>query len=195
MTAGLPSLSITRRFRVTASMAFVNPLAAPKGAARPCELCSAPATVQCTKCHVTFYWCVTRISHGPDCSSHAARRSSRDHCDLDWRGIHEKVCAMLVPLRTQSPFVGSEAARARRAEVLTDSRKALAEMSQTEAAKHLVAGHHDLAVSCFAVALACSNASILALTRSRYQRRCKPCTIWVSFMEKAASSWCPLCCC
>ncbi|KAM4563842.1 zinc finger MYND domain-containing protein 12 isoform 2-T2 [Odontesthes bonariensis] len=48
-----------------------------------CELCQREANLQCTKCRVTFY-----------CDA--------EHQQADWVGIHERICQLLVPIRTQT---------------------------------------------------------------------------------------------
>jgi len=40
--------------------------------------------------------------------------SSAEHQKADWLGIHEKICQLLVPLRTPIPFLGSEEERQHR---------------------------------------------------------------------------------
>ncbi|XP_043982006.1 zinc finger MYND domain-containing protein 12 isoform X3 [Gambusia affinis] len=59
----------------------IMPLAFPKGKEKYCELCQREAYLECTKCQVTFY-----------CNA--------DHQQADWVGIHERICQMLVPIRT-----------------------------------------------------------------------------------------------
>ncbi|CAJ1085486.1 zinc finger MYND domain-containing protein 12 [Xyrichtys novacula] len=61
----------------------IYPLALPRGTEKFCELCQGPATLQCTKCRVTFY-----------CDA--------EHQQADWAGIHERICPLLIPIRTQS---------------------------------------------------------------------------------------------
>ncbi|XP_068589520.1 zinc finger MYND domain-containing protein 12 [Cebidichthys violaceus] len=59
----------------------VVPLALPKGKVKLCELCQGAARLQCTRCRVTFY-----------CNA--------EHQQADWVGIHERICPLLVPIRT-----------------------------------------------------------------------------------------------
>ncbi|XP_027867530.1 zinc finger MYND domain-containing protein 12 isoform X2 [Xiphophorus couchianus] len=59
----------------------IMPLAFPKGKEKYCELCQREAYIQCSECQVTFY-----------CNA--------DHQQADWVGIHERICQMLVPIRT-----------------------------------------------------------------------------------------------
>ena len=40
--------------------------------------------------------------------------SSAEHQKADWLGIHEKICQLLIPLRTPVPFLGSEEERQHR---------------------------------------------------------------------------------
>ena len=40
--------------------------------------------------------------------------SSTEHQKADWLGIHEKICQLLIPLRTPIPFLGSEEDRQHR---------------------------------------------------------------------------------
>lgn len=69
---------------------LINPLSNPKGVKLLCELCAKPAFMLCSKCRVTHYCCV-------------------DHQNIDFIGIHEKICQLLIPLRTPIPFSsGSE---------------------------------------------------------------------------------------
>jgi hypothetical protein len=70
----------------------INPLSNPKGIKRLCELCEKPAYLQCLKCRVTYY-------------------CDKDHQTTDFKGIHEKICSSLIPLRNQQPILGSEEER------------------------------------------------------------------------------------
>lgn len=40
--------------------------------------------------------------------------SGPEHQKTDWLGIHEKICQLLIPLRTPIPFLGSEEERQHR---------------------------------------------------------------------------------
>ena len=44
--------------------------------------------------------------------------SGVEHQKADWLGIHEKICQLLIPLRTPVPFHSSEEERVHRAEQL-----------------------------------------------------------------------------
>ncbi|XP_068453980.1 zinc finger MYND domain-containing protein 12 [Clinocottus analis] len=61
----------------------VIPLALPKGKDASCELCQGAARLQCDGCRVTFY-----------CNA--------EHQQADWVGIHERICQLLVPIRTST---------------------------------------------------------------------------------------------
>uniref|UniRef100_UPI0037E7BFB2 zinc finger MYND domain-containing protein 12 n=1 Tax=Semicossyphus pulcher TaxID=241346 RepID=UPI0037E7BFB2 len=63
----------------------INPLALPKGTKKLCELCQRAANLQCAACRVTFY-----------CDA--------EHQQADWLGIHERICLLLIPIRTPTLF-------------------------------------------------------------------------------------------
>lgn len=67
-------------------------LAVPKGRRICCEVCEAPAERVCPACTVTYYCDVV-------------------HQKTDWNSIHEKICQLLIPLRTIMPFYNSEEER------------------------------------------------------------------------------------
>ncbi|XP_044524694.1 zinc finger MYND domain-containing protein 12 [Gracilinanus agilis] len=73
-------------------MTEIYPLAVPKGRKLKCEVCEAPAERMCAACTVTYY-CGTA------------------HQRADWASIHEKICQLLIPLRTTMPFYNSEEER------------------------------------------------------------------------------------
>uniref|UniRef100_H0XC72 Zinc finger MYND-type containing 12 n=1 Tax=Otolemur garnettii TaxID=30611 RepID=H0XC72_OTOGA len=73
-------------------MNVIYPLAVPKGRRLCCEVCEAPAERVCAACTVTYYCGVV-------------------HQRADWRSIHEKICQLLIPLRTSMPFYNSEEER------------------------------------------------------------------------------------
>ncbi|KAI5610188.1 zinc finger MYND domain-containing protein 12 isoform X1 [Silurus asotus] len=70
----------------------VFPLANPKQTKKLCEICQKPAHLQCTRCRVTFYCDVT-------------------HQQADWNSIHEKVCELMISIRTPAPFCSFKAER------------------------------------------------------------------------------------
>ncbi|KAI8621217.1 hypothetical protein BC830DRAFT_1095244 [Chytriomyces sp. MP71] len=105
----------------------INPLANPKGVKLGCELCGKPAYIQCKDCRVTFY-------------------CDKEHQSTDWRGIHQKICPMLIPLRTPITVLGSEDERIYREKQTKHRQTQLLEMAKTEAHKKLFEGQYDLAI-------------------------------------------------
>lgn len=105
----------------------INPLANPKGKKLGCELCGKPAYIQCKHCRLTYY-CDT------------------EHEIIDFKGIHEKICQLLIPLRTPDAVFGSQEERIERATVKKTRRMQLLEITKIEAHKKLFEGHYDLAV-------------------------------------------------
>ncbi|KAJ8264915.1 hypothetical protein COCON_G00140140 [Conger conger] len=103
--------------------ANINPLANPKGANKVCELCEKPAYIQCTKCFVTFY-------------------CGKEHQDDDWVAIHQKVCQLLIPVRTPVPYYTLEAEREQHYTQILDRQKLLMEISQRVAEKKLFEKRH-----------------------------------------------------
>ncbi|XP_040901905.1 zinc finger MYND domain-containing protein 12 [Toxotes jaculatrix] len=67
--------------QVSGTTSTLIPLALPKGSEKLCELCQRRAHLQCNKCRVTFY-----------CDA--------EHQQADWVGIHERICQLLIPIRT-----------------------------------------------------------------------------------------------
>ncbi|XP_066462829.1 zinc finger MYND domain-containing protein 12 [Eleutherodactylus coqui] len=104
-------------------MANVNPLSNPKGVKRQCELCGSPAYVQCSGCKVTYYCDV-------------------GHQRTDWTSIHEKICQLLIPVRTPAPFLNSAAERAHAVDQLLQRKKHLIELTTKEAQRLLYEGRH-----------------------------------------------------
>ncbi|KAL8198591.1 UNVERIFIED_CONTAM: hypothetical protein K2H54_017031 [Gekko kuhli] len=105
----------------------VVPLALPRGRKVFCELCRAPATVRCGGCGVTFYCEV-------------------EHQSADWVSVHEKICQLLVPLRTVLPFYDSEKKRQHGQEQKISREKFLAELTHSVAQKFLFEGKHEDAI-------------------------------------------------
>ena len=105
----------------------INPLSATKGQKYLCEICGQPGVLACSICHVTYY-----------CSSH--------HSNIDYIGIHEKICSLLLPLRTLTPIVSSEDDRLRRNLTIKMSQHALIDLCKNEASKFLVSGKYELAI-------------------------------------------------
>lgn len=105
----------------------LNPLANPKGVKLLCELCRKPAFEQCTDCRVTYY-------------------CSLEHKIADWRGIHEKICQLLIPLRAPVPFLGSEEDRQHRKNQQVIRQKQMIELCRTAGQRLLFEGKYDCAV-------------------------------------------------
>ncbi|KAI9328727.1 hypothetical protein BDR26DRAFT_873687 [Obelidium mucronatum] len=112
---------------ITLHSTFINPLANPKGIKLGCELCGKPAYIQCKDCRVTFY-------------------CDKEHQSTDFRGIHQKICSMLIPLRTPITVLGSEEERIHREKQTRHRQIQLLELSKTEAHKKLFEGQYDLAI-------------------------------------------------
>ncbi|XP_052572324.1 zinc finger MYND domain-containing protein 12 isoform X2 [Peromyscus californicus insignis] len=108
-------------------MNVIYPLAVPKGRRLCCEVCEAPAERVCTACTVTYYC-------GPV------------HQKADWGSIHEKICQLLIPLRTTMPFYNSEEERQHGLQQLQKRQKHLIEFCYTVAQKYLFEGKHEDAV-------------------------------------------------
>ncbi|XP_004679509.1 PREDICTED: zinc finger MYND domain-containing protein 12 isoform X1 [Condylura cristata] len=108
-------------------MDVIYPLAVPKGRRLCCEVCEAPAERVCTACTVTYYCGVV-------------------HQKADWVSIHEKICQLLIPLRTSMPFYNSEEERQHGLQQLRLRQKHLIEFCYTVAQKYLFEGKHKDAV-------------------------------------------------
>lgn len=105
----------------------LNPLAAPKGKAKSCELCAQPAYQQCEDCRLTFYC-------GEECH------------DLDQASIHGQICEFIATLRKPPSSFGSTKERKQRAEQHMQIRQHLFEVCILEARKHFNQGACDLAI-------------------------------------------------
>ncbi|XP_069873271.1 zinc finger MYND domain-containing protein 12-like isoform X1 [Dipodomys merriami] len=108
-------------------MDVIYPLAVPKGRRLCCEVCEAPAERVCSACTVTYY-------------------CSLLHQRADWVSIHEKICQLLIPLRTTMPFFNSEEERQHGLHQLQQRQKHLIEFCYTVAQKYLFEGKHEDAV-------------------------------------------------
>ncbi|KAL4830764.1 hypothetical protein H8958_002491 [Nasalis larvatus] len=108
-------------------MNVIYPLAVPKGRRLCCEVCEAPAERVCAACTVTYYCGVV-------------------HQKADWDSIHEKICQLLIPLRTSMPFYNSEEERQHGLQQLQQRQKYLIEFCYTVAQKYLFEGKHEDAV-------------------------------------------------
>ncbi|XP_036599646.1 zinc finger MYND domain-containing protein 12 [Trichosurus vulpecula] len=105
----------------------IYPLAVPKGRKLKCEVCEAPAERVCGACTVTYYCDVA-------------------HQRADWASIHEKICQLLIPLRTTMPFYNSEEERRHGREQLLQRQKHLIELCYKVAQKYLFEGKHEESV-------------------------------------------------
>ncbi|KAM9037288.1 zinc finger MYND domain-containing protein 12 isoform 3-T3 [Sarcophilus harrisii] len=105
----------------------IYPLAVPKGRKLKCEVCEAPAERMCGACTVTFYCGVA-------------------HQRADWTSIHEKICQLLIPLRTTMPFYNSEEERKHGREQLVQRQKHLIELCYKVSQKYLFEGKHEESV-------------------------------------------------
>ncbi|XP_058159765.1 zinc finger MYND domain-containing protein 12 isoform X2 [Dasypus novemcinctus] len=108
-------------------MNVIYPLAVPKGRRLTCEVCEAPAERVCAACTVTYYCGVV-------------------HQRADWDSIHEKICQLLIPVRTTMPFYNSEEERQHGLQQLQQRQKHLIELCYTVAQKYLFEGKHEDAV-------------------------------------------------
>ncbi|KAI5947252.1 Zinc finger MYND domain-containing protein 12 [Manis javanica] len=108
-------------------MNVIYPLAVPKGRRLRCEVCDAPAERVCRDCTVTYYCGV-------------------GHQRADWGSIHEKICQLLIPVRTSMPFYNSEEERQHGLQQLQQRQRHLIEFCYTVAQKYLFEGRHEDAV-------------------------------------------------
>ena len=106
----------------------LNPLSCPKGETFACELTGLPATVQLVTPYLTLFY------------------ATREHAEQAWEGIISKIAPILGPLRRDPPIIGSEEERARRANTLLMSKRALIDLTKNEASKYLVRGQFELAI-------------------------------------------------
>ncbi|XP_069775037.1 zinc finger MYND domain-containing protein 12 isoform X2 [Narcine bancroftii] len=68
------------------------------------------------------------------------------HQEADWNGIHEKICQLLIPVRTPLPFLSSSKEREHCKEQLVQRQKHLIDLTRTVAQKLLFEGKHELAI-------------------------------------------------
>ena len=66
--------------------------------------------------------------------------SDTEHQEIDFHGIHEKTCSLLIPLRTPVVVLGSEEERTQREKETRQQRSKLLEISKLEAHKKLFEG-------------------------------------------------------
>ncbi|XP_078414262.1 zinc finger MYND domain-containing protein 12 isoform X2 [Cetorhinus maximus] len=105
----------------------IYPLSNPKGVKLECEMCQKTAYVMCSQCRVTYYCDVA-------------------HQEADWNGIHEKICQLLIPIRTAPTFLSSAKERKHNEEQLIQRQKHLINLTRTVAQKLLFEGKHEEAV-------------------------------------------------
>ncbi|XP_067873510.1 zinc finger MYND domain-containing protein 12 isoform X2 [Heterodontus francisci] len=105
----------------------IYPLANPKGVKLECEICQKTAYVMCSQCRVTYYCDVA-------------------HQEADWNGIHEKICQLLIPIRTVPSFLSSAKERKHSEEQMVQRQKHLIDLTRTVAQKLLFEGKHEEAI-------------------------------------------------
>ncbi|KAK2172784.1 hypothetical protein NP493_927g00058 [Ridgeia piscesae] len=105
----------------------LNPLANPKGVKRLCELCQKPAFIECLDCRVTYY-------------------CTKEHQGIDYRGIHKKICSLLIHLRAPAPFLNSGEDRQNRKDEMLLRQKQMIDLTRTTGQKLLFEGKHEQAV-------------------------------------------------
>ncbi|XP_032904291.1 zinc finger MYND domain-containing protein 12 [Amblyraja radiata] len=105
----------------------VYPLANPKGVTLECEMCQKTAHIMCSRCRVTYYCDIA-------------------HQEADWHGIHEKICQLLIPVRTPLPFLSSTIEREHSKAQLVQRQKHLIDLTRTVAQKLLFESKHERAI-------------------------------------------------
>ncbi|GCC29096.1 zinc finger MYND domain-containing protein 12 [Chiloscyllium punctatum] len=105
----------------------VYPLSNPKGVKLQCEMCQKTAYVMCSQCRVTYYCDVA-------------------HQEADWNGIHEKICQLLIPIRTAPTFLSSAKERKHNEEQMIQRQKHLINLTRIVAQKLLFEGKHEEAI-------------------------------------------------
>ncbi|XP_032057544.1 zinc finger MYND domain-containing protein 12 [Aythya fuligula] len=120
--------SATRRPRAACASAQPRSVAlATLERPRRCELCGAAARLRCGRCRLTHY-----------CDA--------DHQKADWVSIHEKICQLLVPVRTSLPFLIPEEERKHGVEQLVKRQKYIIDLTYSTAQKFLWDGKHEKAM-------------------------------------------------
>nr|ACO08964.1 Zinc finger MYND domain-containing protein 12 [Osmerus mordax] len=115
----------------------LNPLANPRGAKKLCELCQKPAYLQCNNCRVTFY-CDT------------------EHQQADWVGIHDKVCQLLIPIRSAVPFHSLQSDRDLHQSQTRHRQEQLIEISRSVAQNKLFEGKFQESLPASLLSLRCA---------------------------------------
>ncbi|XP_067826670.1 zinc finger MYND domain-containing protein 12 [Heptranchias perlo] len=105
----------------------IYPLANPKGVKLECEMCQKTAYIMCSQCRVTYYCDLA-------------------HQEADWNGIHEKICQLLIPIRTAPSFLSSAKEREHSEEQMVQRQKHLIDLTRTVAQKLLFEGKHEEAI-------------------------------------------------
>ncbi|EGF84266.1 hypothetical protein BATDEDRAFT_22156 [Batrachochytrium dendrobatidis JAM81] len=75
-----------------------------------------------------------------------AKPADEDHQNIDARGIHDKICQLLIPLRTPITVLGSEEEREHREKQTRSRQLHLVQITKLEAHKLLFEGQYDLAI-------------------------------------------------
>ncbi|XP_063209924.1 zinc finger MYND domain-containing protein 12 isoform X2 [Chroicocephalus ridibundus] len=95
---------------------------------RRCELCGAAAArVRCEGCRLTYYCDVA-------------------HQKADWVSIHERICQLLIPIRTSVPFLLSEKERKHGTEQLVKRQKYIIDLAYSTAREFVWDGKHQEAI-------------------------------------------------
>ena len=106
----------------------VNMLAQPKDVRLRCEVTGAPATIQMITPYIILYF------------------GSKQDAEIAWTGILHKILPLLGPIRTTPAVIGSEEERQRRRYTLDVSKRALIDLTKTEAANLLARGQFALSI-------------------------------------------------
>ena len=106
----------------------VNMLAQPKEVRLRCEVTGAPATIQMITPYIILYF------------------GSKQDAEIAWTGILHKILPLLGPIRTTPAVIGSEEERQRRRYTLDVSKRALIDLTKTEAANLLARGQFALSI-------------------------------------------------
>ncbi|KAM6236780.1 zinc finger MYND domain-containing protein 12, partial [Spheniscus humboldti] len=94
---------------------------------RRCELCGAAGRLRCGRCRLTYYCDV-------------------DHQKADWVSIHERICQLLIPIRTSLPFLLSEKERKHGSEQLVKRQKYIIDLAYSTAQEFVLDGKHQEAI-------------------------------------------------
>ncbi|KAI0223074.1 Zinc finger MYND domain-containing protein 12 [Lamellibrachia satsuma] len=86
-----------------------------------------PAFIECLDCRVTYY-------------------CTKEHQGIDSRGIHKKICQLMIPLRTPAPFLNSAEDRQHHKDEILLKQKQMIHLTRTTGQKLLFEGKHEQAV-------------------------------------------------